>query len=88
MGDGDVHRVVLQVGLAVVVVAQVHLVVEHRVEEGAHGQALLPQGFAADERDLLHLVAGGGAEFLELLFGFRDLPDADHRFIFKFLLKI
>ena len=86
MGNGDVYGIVLQVRLAVVVVAQVHLLVEEGVQKGTHGEPLLAQGFAADEGDFLHLICRSGAELGELLLGFRNLPHADGGFVFQFLL--
>ena len=86
MGDGDVHRIVLQVGFAVVMMAQVHLLVEEGVQQGADGEPLLAKGFAADEGDFFHLVRRGGAQLGEFLFGFGDLPHADGGFVFQFFL--
>ena len=86
MGDGNVYRVVLQVGFAVVVVAQVHFLVKEGVQEGTHGQPLFAQGFAADERDFFHLVRGGGGQLDQRLLRFGDLPHADGGFVLEFLL--
>ena len=86
MGYGNIDGVVLQVRLAVVVVREIDLLLEKGVQEGAHGKALLAQGFAADEGDFLHLVGRGGAEVNQLLLRFRNLPHSDCGFVFKFFL--
>ena len=88
VGNGDVDRIVFDIRLAVVMVAEIDFFVEHGAQQGPHGEPLLAQGFAADERDFLHLVGGGGTEFFQFFLGLTDLPDADQRIIVKFLFKI
>ena len=82
MGDADVRRHILEIRLAVFVVAEVNLVLEEFVEQGSHGKALLAEGFAADIGDFFHLVGWGGAEFYQFLFGLGDFPDRDGCFVF------
>ncbi len=75
MGNADIGYLVLQIGFAVIVVAQIDLLVEQLVQQGPDRQPLLAQGLAFDERDFFHLVRGRRTHFLELLFRFRNLPD-------------
>ena len=56
MGYADVGNAVLDIGLAVVMVAEIYLLVKKGVEKGPNGQPLLAQRFALDERYLLHLI--------------------------------
>ena len=58
MRDADIGYQVLQIGFAIIVVAQIDLLVEQLVQQGPHRQPLLAQGLALDERDFFHLVRG------------------------------
>ena len=58
MGDADIGCAIFQIGLAVVVMVEIHLLVEKLVDESPHGQFLFALRFAAEETDFLHLVGG------------------------------
>ena len=85
VGDAYVGDAILKIRLAVVVVTQIHLLLENLVEQGAHRKFLLAERFAAYERYFLHLVGRDGAHFDEFLLGLGYLPDRNFSFVFEFL---
>ena len=85
MGNADAYRVVLDIRFTIVMVAEIDLFIEHCIEQGTYCQPLLPERFAADKGDFLHLVGRCGAEFFQLGFRLGDFPNADFGFVFKSL---
>ena len=85
MRDADVGHAVFQIRLAVVMVVEVHLFLEHFIQERPDGQSLHSLVLVAYDGDLLHLVVGYGTEARQLLFRLCNLPYGDLSFVVKFL---
>ena len=85
MGDADVRHAVLEVRLSVVMVVQVHLLLEHFVQECAHGKLLPSVALVSVKRNLFKFICRYGHEVQQLLFAFRHLPYGDLRLVFKSL---
>ena len=85
VGDADVGHAVLEVRLSVVVVVEVHLLLEHFIKECPYRQLLPSVALFSVERDFFKFVCRDRYKVSELLFGLRDLPYSDLRLVFKFL---
>ena len=81
MCDADVDGVILDVRLAIVVMAKVHLLFEHYVQKSPHGKLLLAQRFAFYVRDFFQFVGRDACKCPKLSLGFGDLPDAQSQVI-------
>ena len=82
MGYADIRYAVFQERLAVVMVVEVHFLLEYGVEQGPHCKFLLAQCLAADKGYLLHLIGGDGTQFHEFVFGLGDFPYRDFSLVF------
>ena len=88
MGDADIGHHILEERLAVVVMAEIYLLVEHFVKQGPYGKSLLAERLALDPGNLLHFIIGNRTQGLELLLGLLYFPDSNFSFVFKCFLKI
>ena len=62
--DADVCRTVFKVWLAVVVVVEVHLLLEHLIDKCSYSQFLFSLAFASEERNLFHFVSRNRSDIL------------------------
>ena len=85
MCDADVCSAVLKVRLAVVMMVEIHLLLEHFVDECPYCQLLSSLAFAAEKLDLFKLVCRDGGEAHQFLFRFGYMPYGYFRFVVKFL---
>ena len=88
VGDADLHRRVLKVRLAVVMVAQIELLRENLVEQGTGRKLLLAARLAAGVREVLQLVVRNSRRGHQLFLGFRNLPDIYPGVIVEFFFQV
>ena len=84
MGDADVGHAVLEVRLTVVMMIQVHLLLEYLVEQSSYSQLLTSLARAAEKHDLFHFISRNGAQILELIFRLCNLPYGDFCLVVEF----
>ena len=83
MRDAYLYGTVLEIGLAVVVVAQIQLFREHHVEQCPYSKFFLTPYRAAGYLKIFKLIAGDrGAQAAQLVFVLGDFPDAYLRSVF------
>ncbi len=88
MGNADLHREVLEVRPAVLVMSEIDFLFKYLVEQCAGCEEFAAACIVGDECQLFEFFIGDGGHFKQLLLSLFDAPNVDFGIVVKFFCKV